>query len=93
MAVDLYELAREYRWKSIEPTADHLTLLKRSEWSWDDCEFGAPAMDPKRPYGNSDVENDLAEILPHLSEEDRLRRHAELVAVLAWITHNYVGSI
>ena len=30
---------------------------------WDDCEFGAPAIDCKRPYGNSDVYNDIAKIL------------------------------
>jgi hypothetical protein len=31
--------------------------------TWDDCEFGAPACDCKRPYGNSDVYGDMAEIL------------------------------
>lgn len=72
----------------VAPTVDHLTLLKESCWSWDDCEFGAPSMDPKRPYGNSDVEDDLAEHLPHLSREERLRVHCELPAVLSWICGN-----
>jgi hypothetical protein len=41
----------------------HLNLLKRTSISWDDCEYGAPAIDCKRPYGNSDVEDDIAEII------------------------------
>lgn len=43
-------------------TEDHIKLLKRMYVSWDDCEFGAPCIDPKRPYGNSDVEGDIKEI-------------------------------
>jgi len=43
----------------------HLKLLKRMYVSWWDCEFGAPAIDPKRPYGNSDVVVDIAEILDY----------------------------
>ena len=31
--------------------------------TWDDWEFGAPGIDPKRPYGNSNVFADIAEIL------------------------------
>jgi hypothetical protein len=30
---------------------------------WDECEFGAPCIDPKRPYGNGDGVQDIAEIL------------------------------
>ena len=44
-------------------TPDHLTLLQRTYVSWDDCEFGAPGIDPKRPYGNSDVQQDICSIL------------------------------
>jgi hypothetical protein len=44
-------------------TEDHLKLLRRAFVSWDDCEFGAPGVNPKRPYGNSDVIDDIAEIL------------------------------
>ncbi len=43
-------------------TKDHLNLLKRMYVSWDDCEFGAPSIDCKRPYGNSDVLDDIKEI-------------------------------
>jgi hypothetical protein len=84
-----FELARKAeRSGPLAPTVDHLTLLKQSCWDWNDMEFGAASMDGKRPYGNSDVEADLAEHLPHLSEQDRIRVHCELPAVLSWITSN-----
>ena len=44
-------------------TETHLRLLRRFNVDWDDREFGAPNIDPKRPYGNSDVLRDIAEIL------------------------------
>jgi len=44
-------------------TGEHLKLLRRAYVSWDYCEFGAPEIDAKRPYGNSDVIGDIAEIL------------------------------
>ena len=42
---------------------DHIKLLRRAYVRWEDCEYGAPAIDCKRPYGNSSVEEDIAEIL------------------------------
>lgn len=73
-------------------TEDHLKLLRRAYVGWDDCEFGAPAIDCKRPYGNSDVTGDIAEILgiPAGEDEelapdveDRLTRlHGETATVL-----------
>ena len=55
-------------------TEDHLKLLRRANVGWDDCEFGAPAIDCKRPYGNSDVIGDIGEILGypegHYQDED-----------------------
>jgi hypothetical protein len=47
--------------KKFEVTKEHIKLLKEMYVSWWDCEFGAPAIDPKRPYGNRDVLRDLAE--------------------------------
>lgn len=44
-------------------TAEHLTLLRHAWVSWSEAEFGAPEINPKRPYGNSYVERDIAEIL------------------------------
>ena len=49
--------------KEFELKQHHLDLLKETSISWDNCEYGAPAIDCKRPYGNSDVEDDMAEII------------------------------
>ena len=56
-----------------ELTEEHLTLLARAYVRWEDCETGAPAIDCKRPYGNSDVAGDVAEILGWpIDEQDGL---------------------
>jgi len=44
-------------------TEKHEKLLRRAFVRWEDCEFGAPAIDCKRPYGNSSVVSDIYEIL------------------------------
>jgi len=44
-------------------TDEHLRLLRRAYVFWDETEFGAPGINAKRPYGNSDVYGDIAEIL------------------------------
>jgi hypothetical protein len=44
-------------------TQDHLKLLRAANIGWNGDEFGAPSMDPKRPYGNSDVIRDIMENL------------------------------
>ena len=44
-------------------TKEHLLLLRNSYVFWCNAEFGAAGIDPKRPYGNSDVLNDIAKIL------------------------------
>ena len=49
--------------KDFTVTDEHLRLLRRAYVSWEDAEFGAPSIDPKRPYGNSNVYGDIAEIL------------------------------
>jgi hypothetical protein len=66
---------------------EHITLLQNTYVSWDDCEFGAPSIDCKRPYGDSLVLENMAEILgvpmeenkygdPELSDENSTRLHA-----------------
>jgi len=41
----------------------HIKLLSKMNVGWDNAEFGAPCIDPKRPYGNSSVLEDIAEII------------------------------
>ena len=44
-------------------TEEHIKLLREGNVGWFNCEFGAPFMDPKRPYGNSYVLGDIARIV------------------------------
>lgn len=46
-----------------EITENHLKLAKNFVVDWCYDEYGAPCIDPKRPYGNSDVDVDISEIL------------------------------
>ncbi len=62
-------------------TTDHLTLLRAGYWDHHEDALGTVTMDPKRPYGNSDVERDLERLLPHLGEDQRYRVHRELELV------------
>lgn len=52
-----------YKTRTFTLTEDHVKLLRRAYVGWQDCETGAPEVDPKRPYGNSSVAQDIAEIL------------------------------
>lgn len=47
---------------------EHVKLARAMQVGWQDVEFGAPEIDPKRPYGNSDVLTDIAEELGWDSE-------------------------
>jgi len=49
--------------KLFELKEEHIKLLRHMYVRWDDCEFGAPSIDCKRPYGNSRVHKDIAKIL------------------------------
>ena len=78
-------------------TQDHLTLLGSAFVGWQDCETGAPEIDPKRPYGNGSVSTDVAELLgrtvdtcPHCAEpigedndDEMMRIHRETEGALA----------
>jgi len=46
-----------------EVTPDHIKLLQAMYVGWNVSENGAPTIDPKRPYGNSCVTEDIAKIL------------------------------
>lgn len=52
--------------KHFEVTRDHIKLVKRLIIEWNDrTDFrpGVPTINGKRPYGNSDVIEDIAEII------------------------------
>jgi hypothetical protein len=44
-------------------TDEHLRLLRRARISWEEAEFGAPGINSKRPYGNSNVFADMGQHL------------------------------
>lgn len=70
-------------------TKDHLKLLQRLTVDWQDSEYGAPAIDPKRPYGNSDVENDIREILGKKLSASQCRDiHEDMEIVLQILLRN-----
>ncbi len=49
--------------KVFEVKEEHIKLLRNSCTGWDDCEFGSPGINCKRPYGSTDVFGDMAKIL------------------------------
>jgi len=50
-------------------TEQHLNLIRRMNIRYNEyCGFGAPEVDPKRPYGNSGVYYDIGEILDIVPE-------------------------
>jgi len=53
-----------------ELTADHVTLLRAARVQWQDVETGAPEINPKRPYGNSDVSSDVIKLLGKATFEE-----------------------
>lgn len=81
-------LQREVGWRAgaqFEVTERHLRLLRNTYVRWDYVEFGAPAIDSKRPYGNSDVYGDMVELVfaeearaahPHLDEQEAYQEYA-----------------
>lgn len=52
-------------------TEEHVTLLRASNVRWYRCEAGAAGIDCKRPYGNTDVVGDMAEIFGVETVEDQ----------------------
>ncbi len=64
---DTWRYVQAVSWAAVREftvTEDHLKLLRHACLYSDYGEgYGAPAINPKRPYGNSDVERDIAEIL------------------------------
>ncbi len=42
---------------------EHLQLLRAMHLRWKDDDWGTPAIDSKRPFGNADIYTDIADIL------------------------------
>lgn len=52
--------------KKFEVTRDHIKLVRRLYIEWNDFsefKFGVPTVNGKRPYGNSDIPEDIADII------------------------------
>lgn len=77
--------------KGLKPTEEHLKLLRAVWWDWidGDAEFQIVSMDPKRPFGDSDMVNNMAELLPDSTEDERLKFYHELPAVLRYVMMTY----
>lgn len=76
-------------------TEDHARLARAMWVGWDSCEFGAPAVDCKRPYGNSDVLRDMREILerPDATDDELYQLHGEMQTVLQIALRNGSYSV
>lgn len=60
-------------------TNTHLKLLRNFSTYWNNVEYGAPAVSPKKPYGNSDIEDDIRDILQtKLSDNKCYKIHRSL---------------
>lgn len=64
---------------TFELKPEHVKLPRHAYVEWCDLETGAPAIDPKRPYGNSYVAGDVWEIIhgQRLDDEDELDRETD----------------
>ena len=72
--------------QTFELTADHIKLIRNMWVGYNDyTESGAPEIDPKRPYGNSDVPGDVCDILGW--EFDRDEDIPEELEERAWKIH------
>lgn len=56
--------------RTVIVTEEHITLLSNAYTSWEDCEYGAPSINCKRPYGNSDVAFDIVELLKWITVDE-----------------------
>lgn len=60
-------------------TREHVDLLRAMEWQWDHCEFGAPAVDCKRPFGSSSgIYGDIAAAVGWVYDPDDQEQEDEL---------------
>ena len=77
----------------IKITDSHLKLLNRMYVSWDNCEFGAPQINPKRPYGNFNVVEDILDIVGIPIKKDKDDEIIESLIDFANQLHNDMGKV
>lgn len=77
--------------KTFTVTDDHYVLFRRANITWDNCEYGAPEINPKRPYGNGDVARDIHEILGWPMECNEYEEY-ELDDDRAWEIHKQMET-
>ncbi|MFA5395531.1 MAG: hypothetical protein WC346_05865 [Methanogenium sp.] len=66
-------------------TEEHIKLLQHAYVDWWDCDYGAPCIDCKRPYGNSGemIYKNICEIVGRKLTENQARKlHEELETAL-----------
>jgi hypothetical protein len=56
-------VTKDEKYQYFEIRRNHIRLLKEVYIDWCNTEFGAPSIDPKRPFGNSYVYGDIGRIL------------------------------
>lgn len=64
--------------KTFDVKPYHLRLLQKCYTSWDVCEFGAPQIDPKRPFGNSGANSILTVVAKETGALDHLMDSLDL---------------
>lgn len=64
----VFGVVRMDEFEYFEVVENHIKLIDGMWVGWEDCEFGAPAIDCKRPYGNSSVYYDIASIVGLISD-------------------------
>jgi hypothetical protein len=76
---------------------EHVLLLQNMYWEYSDCETGAPAVDCKRPYGNSYVPPDVAKILgvrlPDDEEGDKYDKKVDEIMRFHYESHTALEII
>ena len=81
--------------RAFKLTEAHIKLLQRANISNSGMEWGSPAIDGKRPFGNGDLHRDIANILglPYDEDNESLRDYLmsvykELGVALEIVLHN-----
>lgn len=74
---------------------EHVALLQAMSWHWDECNFGAPRVNGKRPFGYSyDLEGSIRDILgdaaDKYTDEELVVLYNETLPALEHILETYI---